>query len=308
MATPGFGAKLRARFGAGPATPTNVNQKKAAVASAINAWAKATNAQMRNAAMGGGGNAAKLSANVNSTRNASYKSLNNYLGAVVKANINKAVQAKTASEAAAGAANAAMAAKVLDIIRRAGVANPNAPTQANVQKLQNLAAKVTSGKIGSRVVGTARVSNNMVRPLQNKIGQIVAKFGALEQQTAAAAAVPNIRSMYISAINQLGAGASNNARARRILNVRSTNNKNRNLSTLKTGNKYNAYFNAANAILKQAVTQQQANVNKVFRIENKNVTIKKQPNGKWKIMNENIASRWGLNNSNNPTRAVKLQA
>ena len=300
---------LFARFRTAPPV-TNVN--KSAMINAVSRYASAVNAQKR-AAINGTGNAAGLTRNVNAARNVAHKSMNSYLNRVIQLNVNKVRAAQTTQEQAQGAANIAAATKVKEFLQKMKIEN----NKNSIDKLQKIVNGLNKGGAGSRTFSTgfclpARVTANMNAELKKTLQTMINKYKATMISKIQAENIDEIRQKYIQAFQRLGPQASVNSIRNTILAYRNSNNKNRNLSAMSsTGNQFNQYFKLANAVVKargSALTAMAgANANKVFRIENKNVTIKKQANGTWKIMNADIASRWMLNSLINPTRAMKAQ-
>jgi hypothetical protein len=252
-----------ARF-RGPAPNPNLNAAKAKLSQNISNYARAVNAHKRAVASPNNKTPEQISNLNKAARNKralAMNSLNAYLNKVIQANINKFQTAQSEKAAAAAAANATLAARVLNAVKKAGVANPNQPTQANVNKLRTVINKVSRGGLGSRMIGTTRITNNMVQPLKNTLATMISKLGAAEASGAEAQALAEIRKRYTNQINyQLGTEASTNAILKGILAMRQNTNANRNLMTLVGNNKYSQYFRNANSKLKAgALTVRQGN-------------------------------------------------
>lgn len=268
-------------------------------------FARAVNAKTRNAILGGQGNVVALNRNVTSTRNVAHAAINDYINKVIKQNVNKVKTAGNAKVAAQGAANIAAAEKVKTFLAQMKITN----NAAGVAKLQTVISKISTGRYGSRIFGNSRVSANMNAGLKNTLQKMVAKFAEAQVGAVQAQNLSQIRANYI-AKGYLNTARTPGAAIAQIISFRNAENKNRNLSTLASaGNKYNNLFRGANAQVKSRNAAKQASANaaanKVFRIEEKPVIIRKQNNGKWKIMNENVAARYNLNNPNNPTNVIK---
>jgi len=182
-----------ARF-RGPAPNPNLNAAKAKLTQNISNYARAVNAHKRAVASPNNKTPEQISNLNKAARNKralAMESLNAYLNKVIQVNVNKMQTAQSEKAVATAAANATLAARVLDAVKKAGVSNPNTPSQANVNKLRTVINKVSRGGFGSRMIGTTRITNNMVQPLKNKLANMISKLGKTEAAAAEAASALN---------------------------------------------------------------------------------------------------------------------